>query len=196
MPKPLKFAFAAAVVLVLGLSAQNTVAAWRAEGQVDAGSIKTGSLSLLAGSGTESGKDYVFRELQTQNLLPGSFVQAPLTISNAGTTPLAYGLTGITTGTDSASAKDKALAAAARVAIYADVPPGSCTGTQQVTGQLLYSGSLAAGASFASPRGLSAAGTAGASELLCVRLSLPSGAAQSAAGGRMTPTLSFTGQQK
>lgn len=196
MPKPLKFAAAAAVVLVLGLSTQTTVAAWRAEGQIDAGQVRTGSLSLLAGNGSSAAKDYVFAELNSQNLLPGSFVQAPLTISNAGTTPLVYGLAGITTGTASGSAKDQALVGAGTISIYAAVPPASCTGTQQISGQLLYSGPLNASAAFASPRELSAAGTPSASEALCVRLSLPAGTSQAAAGGRMAPTLSFTGQQK
>jgi len=196
MPKALKLAAAAAVVLVLGVSAQTTVAAWRAEGRIDAGSIQTGSLSLLAGNSNSAKQDYVFSELKTENLLPGSFVQAPLTIVNAGTTSLAYGLAGITTGTDNGTAQDKALAAAGTVSIYADVPPASCTGTQQVSGQLLYSGSLSAGAAFSNPRDLAAPGSPLASEALCIRLSLPAGTPQAAAGGKMAPTFSFTGQQK
>ncbi len=196
MSKPLKFAVAAAVVLVLGLSAQATVAAWRAEGEVNAGLLKTGTLSLKVGNGLTAHTDYVFQELQTQTLLPGTFIQAPLTISNAGTAPLAYGLAGIATGTESSQAKDKALAAAATVSIYAGIPAANCQGTQALNGQLLYSGALNSNATFSSPRELASTGSATSSDVLCVRLGLPAGATQNAAGGSMAVTLSFTGQQK
>ncbi|WP_440103676.1 hypothetical protein [Glutamicibacter mishrai] len=191
MPKPLKLALCAAVLLLLGISAQGTAATWRAERTVDPPALTSGSLGLLAGGEAR----YQFTKLAGSELVPGSFTQASLAISNAGTVDLSYQLAGAVNSAASPNAADQSLANALRVAIYSGMSPAACDAYQPLTGELLYTGPLDAAARFEKARVLSAEPTP-ASEDLCVRVSVPAGAVQSAAGGKVALTLSFVGQQR
>ncbi|QDY66491.1 hypothetical protein [Glutamicibacter halophytocola] len=191
MPKPLKFAICAAVLLLLGVSAQGTAANWRAESTVDPPALTSGSLALLAGGEAK----YQFLELAGSELIPGSFTQAPLQISNAGTVDLSYQLNGAVNSAASPSSADQALAGALRLSVYAGMDPAACEADQPLAGEALYAGPLGSAASFASARVLGAEPVP-ESESLCVRVSVPSGAAQSAAGGRVELALKFAGQQR
>lgn len=196
MPKPLKFALVAAVVLVLGISAQSTVATWRAVGNIDAGKLNTGTLALHAGNVETSVQDYNFTELNGVNLMPGAFVQAPLTLSNAGTSKLRFGLTEAEATPQSANASDAALIASANLSIYAGMSPSACSGSQNLSGQKLYSGPLGSAASLASLRSLAPQGDDRNSETLCVRVGIDSSAPQKASGGRMNLVLRFGAEQE
>lgn len=121
MSARLKAALAAAVLVVLLSGAQGTAALWRAQGSVQAGTVTTGILVLLAGDGTKAEASHAFTELDTTALVPGGFAQAPLTISNGGTTDLAYTLHGASTAPPVRSAADNALAAAAVLTIHAKI---------------------------------------------------------------------------
>lgn len=191
MPKPLKFALVAAVLLLLGISAQGKAASWRAESQVDPPTIKTGSLSLLAGGA----KDFQFTKLSGSALIPGSFTQAPLAMSNAGTVALSYQLDGATNSLASPTAADRALANAVQLRIYTGMDQTAREAGQSLTGQQLYVGPLGTDASFASARELGA-GSTNSTENLCIRVSIPSQAPQSASGGKLSLNLRFTGQRR
>lgn len=191
MPKPLKFALFAIVLLLLGISAHGTVATWRAESTVVPPSLTTGSLELLAGGEAK----YDFTELAGNQLVPGAFTQAPLTISNSGTVDLTYRLDGASDAAASPSAADRALAGAVKLSIYSGMDQQACEADQPLTGEALYSGPLDPAANFAKARVLSAK-PAAASETLCVRLSVPEGATQAASGGQIKLSLRFTGQQQ
>ncbi|UYQ77159.1 hypothetical protein OF385_14210 [Glutamicibacter sp. JL.03c] len=190
MPKPLKFTVFALVLLMLGISAQSTAASWRAESIVDPPALKTGSLSLLAGGSV----DYPFATLSGSGLVPGSFTQAPLVISNAGSVDLAYRLNGAVNTLPSPSASDQALFGSLQLSVYSGMDSAACEADQALAGVQLYRGAVGANASFATARVLRAE-PAAASETLCVRLSLPAGATQGAAGGKAAVTLTFAGQQ-
>lgn len=191
MPKPLKFALVAAVLLLLGISAQGTAATWRAEITVDPPSLRTGSLALLAGGETE----HQFANLSGSELIPGAFTQASLVISNAGTVDLSYQLDGAVNATTSPTVADRALSSALQLSIYSGMDRKACDDDQPLSGEQLYTGSLGASASFAAPRVLRAE-PAMATETLCVRVSLPSGAPEAASGGKMALELGFAGQQR
>ncbi|PRA04515.1 hypothetical protein CQ010_06235 [Arthrobacter sp. MYb211] len=195
MPKPLKFALIAAVLLVLGLGAQGTVASWRAESSVDPGTLQTGSLQLLAGDGVNGMQHYQFSQLSSGNLVPGQFTQAPLVISNGGTSDLGYRLDGAVNAATSPTAADIALSEASQLRIHAGMPASACEAGQPLSGEQLYAGSLGDAAEFAAPRPLPAE-SAGGEETLCVRVSLPAGASQTAAGGKLELRLGFVGQQR
>lgn len=195
MTKPLKAAIAAAVLLVLFMSAQGTAALWRAEEQLEPGTIKTGTLSLAAGNGTDSSQTYVFSELATSTLAPGGFVQAPLTISNTGTADLRYTLSGAITATPTPGAADVALAAAVELSMHSVADAAECGVDMPSPGDALYQGPLGAAAAFAAPRNLAAGVPGSASEIMCVRVALPNNAPQTAAGGTLELQLSFTAEQ-
>lgn len=191
MPKPLKFALVAAVLLVLGISAQGTVASWRAESRVDPPTLTTGSLSLLAG-GVE---DYQFANLSAGDLIPGAFTQASLEISNAGTVPLSYELDGAVNSVASPTTADQALANVVQLSVYSGMNKATCDADQALTGEKLYTGPLGANASFATAREL-AARPGASNEILCLRVAVPEGATQTASGGKLSLQLRFSGQQR
>lgn len=193
MPKRLKAAIAAAVLLVLFMSAQGTAALWRAEAQLEPGIIKTGTLSLAAGNGTVSSQTYVFKELNTSTLAPGRFVQAPLTISNTGNVELRYTLNGAVSAAPTPGEADAALAAAVELSVHAVAKASDCGVDTPSPGAALYQGPLGAAAAFAAPRNLAA--EASGREILCVRVALLNNALQTAAGGSLALQLSFRAEQ-
>ncbi|ALE05173.1 hypothetical protein AL755_06250 [Arthrobacter sp. ERGS1:01] len=194
MPARLKAALAAVVLVVLLVGAQGTAALWRAQGAVEPGTVTTGNLVLFAGNGGTASASYAFSQLNTAALLPGGFVQAPLTISNGGTTSLGYTLNGAATAPAVPKPADNALAAAAVLTIHAVTDPTACNAGQALDpAQALYSGPPSAGAVFSAAQVLPAKTGA---QLLCVRVGLPATAPQSAAGGIMNLVLSFRGDQK
>ena len=195
MPKQLKVAIAAAVLLVLFMSSQGTAALWHATGSMDVGSISTGSLYLLAGNGSKAEQDYAFTELNGTDLFPGQFVQAPLVISHGGTTDLAYDLAGASTLPTSATAADKALSAHSVLTIQAGMSAPSCTAREALTDPQ-YMGPAQATATLDKARNLSAGAGSSSSETLCVRIEIPSHTPQAAAGGKLNLVLNFVGQQQ
>ena len=168
---------------LMGGSVLATSALWRQSISLDGGDVRAGSVVLLNGSATSQVKTYAFTPLAGATLKPGSSVQAPLVIRNGGTAPLAYRLVQ-TTSSGSAVLPGQLL-------LRLDVVPSSCvTGVGQApaTGVTanLYNGVLP-GASTAPPRPLAV----GATETLCVRVSVASGAPKSASGAATTTTFTF-----
>lgn len=81
-----------AVVVALSLAAvRSTGALWSGSAATGATTATTGQLRLVAGGG--AGSTYQFPGLTGSAVLPGAQAQAPLVISNGGTTPLRYRLT-------------------------------------------------------------------------------------------------------
>jgi hypothetical protein len=78
-------------------STLTTGALWRDSLPLGAGQVSSGSLVLRNGTATTQVEAYAFTALAGSNLRPGSAAQAPLTMRNGGTTPLAYRLSGTTT---------------------------------------------------------------------------------------------------
>ena len=196
MPKQLKAAMLAAVLLVLFLSAQGTVASWRAEGSIEPTPITTGRMELLAGDGRYAAKAYDFAELNSKVLVPGGFAQAPLTLSVAGDTGLNYDLAGVSSAPDTPTAADKALSSSAVLSIYSGMNAENCTNQQNLSGEKLYQGPATKDARFSSARPLEISGSQASSESLCVRLAVPSNTPQTASGGRIKLVMNFVGQQK
>lgn len=196
MPKPLKFAFVAAVLLALFISAQGTAAVWRAQGNIDAGTVKTGNLHLLVGPGDQAAQSYQFEQLNGANLAPGQFLQAPLTLTNGGNTDLLYNLVGATATSQDPTAADVALANSSVLSVYAGMPASSCSNREGLTGQMLFSGRANSSSTFVAPRQLQAQGAPAEHEVLCVRLAIDSDAPQTASGGVLHLVLNFVGQQQ
>lgn len=191
MRKILVTAVAAAVLVVLFASAQGTVALWRAEAQLEPGTLTTGTLSLAVGDGVTTEQSFEFSSLDTSVLAPGGFVQAPLTISNTGTTALTYNLAGASSVTTASGAADTALAAAVVLSMHVTAEPEACTVGSPSVGDALYQGPLSAAAAFVSGRKLAA----GATEILCLRVALPMNVDPAAAGGSIELQLGWRGDQ-
>ena len=196
MPNQLKVAFAAAVLLVLFMSAKGTGALWHDEKSIDAGTITTGNLSLLLGNGSETKQNYEFVDLNGSNLVPGDFVQAPLTVSNGGTTNLSYNLVGATTAPATPTSADTALSAGTVLSVYAGMDRADCAARRTLTGSRLYVGPASSGITLGQPRPLATGGSAVSTEVLCLRVEVNPTTPQTAAGGRLHLTLDFTGQQR
>lgn len=197
MRKTLLTALAAAVLVVLLASAQGTAALLRAESQLTPGTISTGTLALQAGNGVTSAKDFSFAELNTAALVPGGYVQKPLTLSNTGNTKLNYSLAGALSTIASPTTADTALSQAVLLSIHAAAAPAdvaACLAGTPSTGTALFQGNLSPAASF-TPRLLAALGQPNSAQTLCIRLSLPSNANQSAAGGNLKLVLTWRGDQ-
>ncbi|TIC85512.1 hypothetical protein [Nocardioides sp. GY 10127] len=160
----------------------STQAFWTDSVVVGGATIATGTLDLQA-----DGADSVasFSDLSLSGLVPGSSTAAVLTLENNGTVPLAWTATSSGTNTDG-----KGLLTALEVDV---------TGASSVTGSGLAqtcSGSSLAGA--ATVLGGSLVSTkrtlaAGASETVCVEVTLPLTAALGLSGATTDVTLTFTG---
>lgn len=82
----------AGLVVALSLAAvRSTDALWSDRATATSTTATTGQLKLVAGGGT--GSTYQFPGLAGTGQLPGQQSQAPLVITNGGTTPLRYRLT-------------------------------------------------------------------------------------------------------
>lgn len=190
MPKRLKVALAAAVFLVLAMSAQGTAALWRAEGPVSPGVITTGSLSLAVGNGETGSQNFAFTQLAATNLTPGGMTQAPLTVGNTGTVDLRYALAGALSVTPAPGAADIALAGAVELSVYAVSDSAACAAGTPSGGTALYKGPLGA-AAVTQLRSLATS----SAETLCISVALPANAPQTAAGGALTLELTWRGDQ-
>jgi hypothetical protein len=82
-----------AVVALSVAAVRSTDALWSDRNTTAPGTVNTGQLKLVAGTGTNS--TYQFAGLTGAGIavLPGTQSQAPLMITNAGSTPLRYRLT-------------------------------------------------------------------------------------------------------
>lgn len=183
MTKRLWLILAGMVVLVLLVSTSTTGALWHDQSAVDAGSIASGSLVLQVGGQEET---YVFAALTASNLVPGQSVQAPLSISNRGSTEMVYGLTAITTA--AAGPADQALAASLRLTVTDDA---ACDGPQTQDTGLPFQAPLDDTAVFTG-RELAPSSI----ETLCIEVGLDANAPNAAASGSTAATFIFRGDQK
>lgn len=149
----------------------------------------TGRSGIITGSvDIEAGEDAAFT-LPPGNLAPGDEVYSPVTVTNAGSLALVYGVQYQAT-----SADDAALAGALSLDLFA-VPAASCT-EAGVAGiePIGSSGPGLAGTPtdiVSTPRALSAAGA----EELCVRVSLPLELGDAYQNSQADLSLRFNAQQ-
>lgn len=183
MTKRLWLILAGMVVLVMLVSTSTTGALWNDQSTVDAGSVTSGSLTLLVGGQEET---YVFTSLNASNLVPGQAVRAPLNISNGGTTDMVYSLAAIATA--AAGPADEALAASLRLTVTDDA---ACSAPQTQDAGLPFQAPMNATATFTG-RELAPS----AFETLCIEVELDANAPIAAASGSTAATFTFRGDQK
>lgn len=177
--------------LVLGLGAVGTLAAWTDNATATA-TFTAGSMDLklrqVSPSGTAA-DSVALTSLGMTTMYPGVSKAALIEVANSGTIPLGYSIAGSATPATG-------LGAALTVSTYAGgtatnsstgTPTGTCSGTLIGTANLPLVGTLLA----APGRTLAA----GATEQLCVRISLPTTADTAAQGTSTNAVLTFTGTQ-
>jgi predicted ribosomally synthesized peptide with SipW-like signal peptide len=173
--------------MVLGLGAVGTLAAWTDESTATA-TFTAGALDLklkTLPNGTLA-NNVAVTSLDLTDMYPGVSLAATVQVSNSGTVPLSYTLTGSAV----AGTGDLAnLGASLLVGVYAGgtanntETTGSCTG-----GTLIETASVAlTGPLISVPRPLAPAGTAD----LCLVVSLPLNAGTNLQGTSTTATLTF-----
>ncbi|GAA3950878.1 hypothetical protein [Gordonia caeni] len=156
-----KWALAAAAVLLVGfVSLQQTGALWRSDANNGGGgTITAGTLDISAGQ--DGVKEFTLDGLTLDDADAGDSVQKPLPVINSGNVTMGYKLNSVAVNGD--------VPLLLRVAVVPD--QAACTPTGDV-GQQLYSGPAATG--FTNPQNV----PAGATQVLCLRMTIASGAEQ------------------
>ena len=169
--------------MVAGLGAVGTLAAWTDDAKATA-TFSAGKLDLVLNGDVDDAVDLT--SLTMTNMHPGTSKDAALTVANAGTLPFTYNLKA--TAADNAG-NTSSLSAALTVAVY---PGGLAADGLTCAGSTPLATFAFNGADVLNPaRQLAPAGT----ESLCVRVSLPTSAANSLQGTGTTATFTFTASQ-
>ncbi len=151
---------------VLGLGSVGTLAAWSTSTTTTSGDFVTGNVDITV-DGTEGTPTPTTVALNPNTLVPGQSRAAIVTVRNAGTIAVDYSTAAAVTGT---LGTNLAVTVRPGATVAAD---GTCPGTTVVTGTARRTAS-------------------GASDPLCVQVTLSSAAPTTAQGRTGTATLTFT----
>jgi len=132
-------------------------------------------------------------------MVPGDVVTSPIVVSNGGNQPLRYAMSSSATNADSKALKD-GLVLTVKTVDVDGVTCGSWDGTQLYTGDLDSSAGLIVGDPAAGQSGVPESGgdrtlAGGAAETLCLRVAMPSTAANSLQSATTTATFTFDAEQ-
>jgi spore coat-associated protein N len=178
------------LVLSLGsLSAlvwAGTFATFTDSGTADS-TFTAGSVDLLVGG--EADDAYAFTAIEMSNMKPGDVKYAPLTITNNGSLGFSYSMATSATNADTKALRDQLTLGIRKVANAAACDSAGVGYAAAVLDTMTASGALSAAA--ISSRSL----TAGASEVACFRVELPSGSGDAFQGATTTATFTFSATQ-
>ncbi len=161
----------------------STYATFTDSGTADS-TFTAGTVDLLLNAEVDDA--YAFTALESSNLKPGDTVYAPLTVANNGTLGFTYVMASSSTNADAKALRDTLLLGAKVVA-----NAGACDATgYSNSGTTVLAEAAISGAAISS-RSLAAS----ASEVLCFRILLPSGAGNSLQAATTTTTMTFTATQ-
>lgn len=185
-----------AVGFVGTLGGAGTLAYWNDTSTVQGGTVTAGSLDVKVDGQQGNPSSYAWKALQMTNMAPGERVAASLPISNAGTTPFTYAVTGAATGVPASGVASmlpqvtvKAYVGATASARATTYPrKETCSGgtealtvvLDETTEPVVPSGAVLA---------------PGESTTLCVTLELAQAAPNDVQGATMTPTFVVTATQ-
>ncbi|MGL5856810.1 MAG: TasA family protein [Angustibacter sp.] len=178
-------------VTATGLTTAVTGAVFTDTETVTNNTFTTGTVDITASPATSA--------ISLANMAPGDVVTAPITVANAGTLAYRYALTSTSDAADS-----DFLAAQLRMSIKSGITSANCTtanfsssGAAVSTNTVL--GSTTGAAIFGSPTQGAQAGdralAAGASEVLCVQVSLPLSTGNAYQARTTTATFTFDAEQ-
>lgn len=168
--------------MVLGVGSVGTFAFWTDSVAVSGTTFTAGSIDLKVNNlDTVTG----YTALNITNMVPGNTTAGVLTIKNSGTAPLKY------KGSANASNADAlGLGAALTIKVTGDNAVTGTSPTATCAGSALSGTGSSFGASLISTARLLAPG---ASEVICIQATLPTGASTSLQGSTTNVGLTFTG---
>lgn len=141
-----------------------------------------GSVDLVVGGDTSDA--YAFTSLSSSNLKPGDVVYAPLSVANTGSLGFTYSMSSSSTNADTKALKDT-LKLGAKLVANAGACDSGGVGYAASATTVMAEGAIS-GAAIAT-RSL----VAGASEVLCFKVELPSSAGDALQGATTTTTMTF-----
>lgn len=168
--------------VVLGAGVVGTHAYWTDSVTVVGATFSTGTIDLKVNN-LDANVD--FSTINLAGMVPGNSTAGVLTVKNAGTAPLKYTATSTATNADG-----KGLAAALTVKVTGDAtttgaaPAKTCAGSALAGTGTALSGSVVSTGRLLAP---------GASETLCVQVTLPATAPSALQAATTTATLTFSG---
>lgn len=168
-----------------GMIWAGTFATFTDSGTADS-TFTAGTVDLLVGAEVDDA--FAFTAIEMSNMKPGDVKYAPLTIANAGTLGFGYSMATTATNTDSKGLRDQLTLGVRKVADAAACDSAG-VGYLASVDTMTASGALSAGAI------ASRALTAGASEVACFRVELPSTANDTFQGATTTATFTFSATQ-
>lgn len=159
----------------------STFAAWTDAVDISGTSVTTGTIDLKV-----QNLDAVsaYADLSVSNLVPGNSIAGALTIRNAGTAPLKYTATSTSTNPDGKGLASALIVKVTNAATVTGTSPAMTCGGTTVAG----TGTTLGGSLVSTGRLLAA----GASETLCVQVTLPTTAPSSLQGATTTVGFTFT----
>ncbi len=173
-----------ALGVVMGLGSLTTGAYWTDDAPVTGISLSTGNLDLqLNGQDSLTG----YTALNITGMVPGNSVAAVLTVNNTGNIPFTYTATSSATDTDGKNLRGALVVKVTGAASVTGSSPAAACGGAALAG----TGSSLTADLVATPRTL----VAGASETLCIEVTLPSGAGNGTQSASTDATLQFNAAQ-
>ena len=186
----LAVAVATLAVSSIGLSSALTGALFTDQATVASNTFVTGTVDISTTPATAA--------VAMAGMAPGDQVVAPLQVNNLGSLQLRYSLRSASDAAD-ANTLAAALQMTVKTGVAACTTAGFDTGGAIVYGPGVLGATPVATAVFGSPTQGPQAGdrllAGGTSEVLCVRVQLPSGAASTLSGRTTTATLTFDAEQ-
>lgn len=169
------------LAVVLALATPGTYAHWTDEVQVSGTAITSGTLDLRV-----DGQDHVtgYTALDIAPMVPGNSTAAVLTLRNDGTAALKY-----TATTSATNADGKSLGAALVVKVTGDTTVAGTTPATSCAGAALPGTAASLGGPLLATGRLMAPG---ASEKICVQVTLPTNAASALQGATTTVGITIT----
>ncbi|MGH9177296.1 MAG: TasA family protein [Acidimicrobiales bacterium] len=168
-----------------GLLWAGTFATFTDSGTADS-TFTAGTVDLLISGETDDA--YAFTSIEMSNMKPGDVKYAPLTIANNGSLGFTYTMATSATNADSKALRDQLQLGVRKVADTVTCDSAG-VGYGASLDTLTASGALSAGA--IASRSL----VAGASEVACFRVELPSAAGDAFQGATTTATFTFSATQ-
>ena len=185
MPNARKLRLVLCLGSLSGLLWAGTFATFTDSGTADS-TFTAGTVDLLVNS--EADDAYAFTSIEMANMKPGDVKYAPLTIANNGTLGFTYTMATSATNTDSKGLRDQ-LTLGVKAVVNAAACDSAGVGYAASLDTMTASGVLSAGA--IASRTLAA----GASEVACFKVQLPSTANDTYQGATTTATFTLSATQ-
>lgn len=168
-----------------GLVWAGTYATFTDSGTADS-TFTAGTVDLLISGETDDA--YAFTSIEMSNMKPGDVKYAPLTIANAGTLGFSYSMATSATNADTKALRDQ-LTLGVKKVVDAATCDSAGVGYAASLDTMTASGALSAGAI------ASRTVAAGANEVACFRVELPSTSGDTFQAATTTATFTFSATQ-